>query len=338
MDKRPNARTIDVLIFDGINLLDVAGPVQAFDTARFRGERVYRHRYVSPDGRPVAASCGLTLQPVDALSAASQSSDLLIPGGVGVDLVARDATVLATVRSWAAKTENARLISICSGALILAAAGVLDGQTATTHWSRKPDTERHPDVQWDLDRICTAGAGIYTSAGVTTGIDLALSIIRADCGNASALAVARELVVQLRRTGGQSQYAMHLAGQFQPEDALARLIETVISDPCRDWTMERLADAAGMNSRTLARRFSASMDTTPARFVERVRVDHARGLLADSLPLKRVAAEAGFRDYQRMRRAFRRQVGVDPADYARTFGYRAIGTNGGTEHSFDSNS
>lgn len=155
---------------------------------------------------------------------------------------------------------------------------------------------------------------------MTTGIDLALSIIRADCGNAPALAAARELVVQLRRTGGQSQYAMHLAGQFQPEDALAKLIETVISHPCRDWTVGHLADTAGMNARTLSRRFAVSMDTTPARFVERIRVDHARGLLADGLPLKRVAIYAGFGDYQRMRRAFRRQMGVDPADFARTFG------------------
>ena len=320
MDREPSERTIDVLIFDGVNLLDVAGPVQAFDSARFRDTPVYRHRYVSPDGRPVQASCGLKLQPEDALSANSRSNDLLVPGGVGVDAVTQNTAVLATVRAWASKPRNARLISICSGALILAAAGVLDGHTATTHWSREPDTQRHPGVQWDLDRISVAGAGIYTSAGVTTGIDLALSIIRTDCGNASALAVARELVVQLRRTGGQSQYALHLAGQFQPEDALAKLIEAVISEPCRNWTVEHLAVAAGMNPRTLSRRFAASMDTTPARFVERVRVDHARGLLADGLPLKRVATEAGFGDYQRMRRAFQRQMGVDPADFARTFG------------------
>ncbi|WP_375573143.1 helix-turn-helix domain-containing protein [Ahrensia marina] len=320
LDKEPSERTIDVLIFDRVNLLDVAGPVQAFDCARFRDARVYRHRYVSPDGRPVQANCGLKLQPDDALCPNSQSNDLLVPGGDGVDALTQDAAVLATVRAWAAKPRDSRLISICSGALLLAAAGVLDGQTATTHWSREPETRRHPSVQWDLDRICIAGAGIYTSAGVTTGIDLALSIIRADCGNASALAVARELVVQLRRTGGQSQYAMHLAGQFQPEDALAKLIEAVISNPCSDWSVEHLADAAKMNPRTLSRRFAASMDTTPARFVERVRVDHARGLLADGLLLKRVAVEAGFGDYQRMRRAFRRQMGVDPADFARTFG------------------
>ncbi len=320
MDKQPNERTIDVLIFDGVNLLDVAGPIQAFYKARFRDARIYRHRYVSPDGLSIRASCGLTLQPEDALSATSQSNDLLVPGGKGVDEITQDAAVLATIRSWPSKPRDTRLIAICSGALILAAAGVLDGQSATTHWSRKAETEQHPGVEWDLDRIFVAGAGIYTSAGVTTGIDLALSIIRTDCGNASALAVARELVVQLRRTGGQSQYATHLAGQFQSEDALAKLIEAVISDPCKDWTVENLADAAGMNSRTLSRKFVASMDTTPARFVERVRVDHARGLLADGLSPKRVAVDAGFGDYQRMRRAFRRQVGIDPADFARTFG------------------
>ncbi|MEL7373622.1 MAG: helix-turn-helix domain-containing protein [Pseudomonadota bacterium] len=300
-------------------MLDAAGPVQAFDTARIDGAKDYDHCYVSPDGRPVRASCGLVLQADGAVSAAVAAGDLLVPGGSGVDALMQNAAVLSAVQACAMRTDGARLISICSGALVLAAAGVLDGLTATTHWARRPDTERHGTVRWDLDRIHTSKEGLYTSAGVTTGIDLALSIIRDDCGNAAALAVARQLVVQLRRTGGQSQYAMHLAGQFQREDELARLIEAVIADPRRDWTLDGLASTAGMNARTLARRFAVSMDTTPARFVEKVRVDHARALLFENLPLKRIASEAGFGSYQRMRRAFRRQVGVDPTDYVRAF-------------------
>lgn len=323
MDKYPKPRTIDILLFDGVNLLDVAGPVQAFESARFDGIAIYKHRYVSVGGGPVRAACGMNLLVEAALSASSASDDLLIPGGRGVDALTGSAEALDIIRQWNARHTDSRLISICSGALVLAASGILDGKIATTHWSRLADTENHPAVRWDLDRICTRSGRIYTSAGVTTGIDLALAIIHADCGNAVALAAARELVVQLRRTGGQSQYAMHLAGQFTDDDGLGRLIELVIAAPEREWTLELLADVAGMNARTLSRRFKTYLDTTPARFVERVRVDQARALLSERVPLKRVACASGFGDYQRMRRAFRRQLGVDPATYAETFAQEA---------------
>jgi transcriptional regulator GlxA family with amidase domain len=250
----------------------------------------------------------------------STSDDLLIPGGQGVDLMARNETVCAVLRTRKARADHSRLISVCSGALIMAAAGVLDGLVSTTHWSRADDIGHYPMVLWDLDRIYTENGRIFTSAGVTSGIDLALAIISKDCGNAAALAVARELVVQLRRTGGQSQYAMHLAGQFTDEDNLTRLIETVLANPQRDWTTETLANEAGVHARTLSRRFKAHLGKTPAQCVECMRVDHARGLLAKRLPLKTVATESGFGDLQRMRRAFQRQLKVDPAAYAQTFG------------------
>ncbi|CAN0603281.1 unnamed protein product, partial [Ectocarpus sp. 12 AP-2014] len=205
------------------------------------------------------------------------------------------------------RTPNGRVISICSGALLLAAAGVLDGRTATTHWSRLTDTKQFGRVLWDLDQICTAQDRVFTSAGVTTGIDLALSIIRADCGASVALAVARELVMQLRRTGGQSQYAMHLAGQFTKDDTLTRLIEQVVAEPHLNWTLAAMAETAGLNPRTLSRHFKRDLQENPAQFVERVRVDHARGLMADKLPLKQVARLSGFGDLQRMRRAFLRR-------------------------------
>jgi len=317
MDKPFDSRRIDVLLFDGVNMLDVAGPVQAFETATVNGRKKYRTRFVSPDGLPVRACCGLRLAADARLASRSNSDDLLIPGGTGVDDLVSDDNVLKIIRKRAA--GEGRLISVCSGALVLASAGVLDGKKATTHWSRQEDTRKYADVSWDLDRISISQGKVFTSAGVTTGIDLALAIIQEDCGPSAALAVARELVVQLRRTGGQSQYAFHLAGQFTKDETLAKLIEQIVSQPQLDWTLETMADAARMNTRTLSRYFKRDTQETPAHFVEKVRVDHARSLLLEDISLKQVAASSGFGDLQRMRRAFQRQLGVQISDYRNMF-------------------
>lgn len=317
MDKSVKARKIDVLIFDGVNLLDVAGPVQAFEAATFNGRKAYEHRFISPDGKPVRACCGLQLTPDAKISSSSIGNDLLIPGGAGVDDLIANPTILKIIQKQ--KAEGIRIISVCSGAMILAAAGVLDGLHATTHWSRLEDTRQFLAVSWDLDRISISQGNVHTSAGVTTGIDLALAIIQADCGPDAALAVARELIVQLRRTGGQSQYAFHLAGQFTGDDMLAKLVEQIVTEPHLDWSLEAMADKVGMNPRTLTRRFKRDIDETPAHFVERVRIDHARGLLQAELPLKRVAKESGFGDLQRMRRAFQRRFGVQLSEYRSMF-------------------
>lgn len=319
MDKLSNNRSIDVLVFEDVNLLDVAGPVQAFKAANMQGSMQYHMRFVSPDGKPVKACCGLTLTPDAPLGAGPQSDDILIPGGIGVDAMLHDDVLREILQNRAAHAGDGRLISICSGALLLAHAGVLDGCAATTHWSRATHIRDYPDVLWDLDRISTSQGRIFTSAGVTTGIDLALAIIRADCGQATALALARELVVQLRRTGGQSQYAIHLAGQFTDNNRLTQLIEQVVSNPQHDWSLDALSDAAAMNPRTMSRHFKRELNETPAQFVERVRVDHARGLLHENVALKQVAINSGFGDLQRMRRAFQRRFGVHVSDYLSTF-------------------
>ncbi len=175
-------------------------------------------------------------------------------------------------------------------------------------------------MDWDLDRISVSHDRIFMSAGVTTGIDLALAIIRADHGRQVALEVARELVVQLRRTGGQSQYAIHIAGQLSQDDSLSALIEAIVARPDQDWTLDRMAAEAALNPRTLSRHFQRDLGLSPAQYVEHTRVDHARGLLADALPLKSVASQSGFGDLQRMRRAFQRRFGVSIADYKRLFG------------------
>lgn len=319
MDTRTFTRTIDVLLFEGVNLLDVSGPIQAFTTASLQGRAKYKIRFVSTDGKAVHACCGLMLTPEATLDQSTSSDDLLIPGGVGVDALLANTALRKIIQHRAKRNGDGRLISVCSGALILAHAGVLDHHSATTHWSRAHDIRQYSDVLWDLDQISTSQGRIFTSAGVTTGIDLALAIIRADCGQASALAVARELVVQLRRTGGQSQYALHLAAQFTDDSRLSQLIEEVVTHPNHDWSLDRLADAAHMNPRTLSRHFKRELNETPTQFVERVRVDHARGLLHENLPLKHVATSSGFGDLQRMRRAFQRRYGVHVSEYLDTF-------------------
>lgn len=314
MDKAPRERDLDILLFDGVNLLDVAGPAEAFATARFNGKSVYRLRFLSMDGAEVTASCGMTLGVHGRAKNGSLENDLLVPGGDGVDGIAANEEVKVLLRA-----RTGRLISICSGALALAAAGVLDGHDATTHWSRAAQLTRYPSVRWDLDRIFTRSGRVFTSAGVTTGVDLALAIIRKDCGSTVAMTVARELVVQMRRTGGQSQYAAHLSAQFHDND-LARLVESVIADPCRPWTLPNLAAEAGLHPRTLSRRFKRQhAETTPVNFVERIRVERARTLLEERHPIKTVATRSGFGDVQRLRRAFRRQLKTQPTDYEAAF-------------------
>ncbi len=320
IDSFVKTRPIEVLLFNGVNLLDVSGPVQAFSEAQVNGRKRYSVRYVSVDGKPIMTQCGLKLVPEGRLSATNKSDDLIVPGGIGVNALLQDQVVLDIIVNRASNVRGGRIISICSGALILAKSGILDGLTATTHWSRLEETHEYENVHWDLDRITTTNERIFTSAGVTTGIDLALSIIRKDCGSSSALEVARELVVQLRRVGGQSQYAIHLAGQFSNDDKLTRLIENVVSRPELDWSLNSLAKSAGMNSRTLTRRFKRELNSTPARFVEHVRVDHARELILANLPLKQVAVDSGFGDLQRMRRAFKRRFGINVSDYVSIFG------------------
>lgn len=317
MTSTVQTRKIDVLLFEDLNLLDVAGPVQAFEAANLSRPGIYKIRFVAKSKREVRSSCGLGLTPDASITARGVGRDLLVPGGTGVDAQMTDASLLGLIQRY--KSGGGRVISVCSGAMILAAAGVLDGLKATTHWARQEQTKSFPQVAWDLDRINISEGNVFTSAGVTTGIDLALAIIQADCGPSVALAVARELIVQLRRNGGQSQYAFHLVGQFTGDNAMAHLIEKVVAQPHLDWSLETMAEVSGVHPRTLTRRFKSDVDETPAQFVERVRVDHARNLLQGELPLKRVAAEAGFGDLQRMRRAFHRRFGVQVSDYRSMF-------------------
>jgi transcriptional regulator GlxA family with amidase domain len=321
LDNQHRTRLIDVLIFNGINILDLAGPVQAFDNVEKSNACHYRIRYVSIDGNPVRTSCGLILSAETKLSRKSRADDLLIPGGNGVDAYLSDLRLRGVICAWMKRAGDNRLMSVCSGALLLAAAGVLDGEPATCHWSRsKMAMHLFPEVRWDFDKIYTTSHRIYTSAGVTTGIDLALAIITKDCGAGAALRVAQELVVFMKRSGGQGQFSQSLKGQFELGGKISELVEAITCRPQKKWSLEVMADAVSMSGRTLSRKFLKSIGITPIQFVERTRIDLARNLIAADLSLKTVAVKSGFGDLQRMRRSFKKQLGVNILEYAARFG------------------
>lgn len=330
-------RSIDVFIFNGVNLLDVAGPVQAFSNVDIMGEPAYQHRYLSLDGAPITACCGMKIQADGKLDDGSQGHDLLIPGGEGVDAYLDNSELISIISDWHQQNTDNRIISICSGALLLAASGLLDGKEATTHWARGGQVEnRFPLVDWNLDKIFIGNERIFTSAGVTTGIDLALSIIGQDWGAKIALNVAQELVIYLKRNGGQSQFSSHLISQYQAQQLdtemspntllsglnipVLSLIKEVTANPQDDWTTDSMAAFTKLNAKTLSRRFQSQLSMSPVDFVEQVRLDKARKLLTENHVLKQVARKSGFGDVQRMRRAFKRNFGVTLQDYVKSFG------------------
>lgn len=312
-------RGVDVLLFDDINILDVAGPAQAFASAKDYAGKHYKTRFVTLNGKSVAACCGLGLMAEGIASAKSDASDLIIPGGIGVDAMMNHSALNQLLVAWGNK-PGSRIISICSGALLLANAGVLDGREATTHWSRNAQAQRQfPNVKWQTDKLYITDGDIYTSAGVSTGIDLSLAVIQQDHGSECALDVARELVVYIQRQGGQSQFSGVIDMQLKPADPLTDLVNEIVQHPSRTWTVDAMAEFCNLTERTLARHFHKYLDTTPKRFVEKVRVSKACELISAGLPLQAVLPRCGLNDQQQIQRAFKRQLGTTVNDYVQRF-------------------
>lgn len=299
--------TVGVLIFPDFQLLDAAGPIAAFEIAGRYAPGAYVIKVLSKDGGPVASSSGATMHS-EPFASAGKLDTLLVSGGSGSRGPAICETTLAFVREAAPR----RTASVCSGAYILAEAGLLDGRRATTHWNRTAHfARRYPAVKLEPDCIFVRDGHVWTSAGITAGIDLALAMIAEDLGERLAKATAQQLVVYHRRPGGQSQFSALLelerGGRFDTVLAWAR---ENLNEPL---TVEQLAERAAMSPRHFARAFTAEKAVTPAKAVERLRVEAARALL-DSQPLRveDVAIEAGFGDPERMRRAFMRAFGQPP--------------------------
>ncbi|MFF4501344.1 GlxA family transcriptional regulator [Streptomyces sp. NPDC001401] len=312
-------RTVLVVLFDGVQSLDVTGPVEVFAGAEQHTPGIYRIRTASLDGAPVRTSSGLTLVPDQALADAPAPHTLLVPGGRGTRRPVRDARLTDWLRVRGPRAE--RLVSVCTGAILLAEAGLLDGRRATTHWAYCDKLARdHPSVEVDPDPIYVRDGHLYTSAGVTSGIDLALALVEEDLGREAALAIARHLVVFLRRPGNQAQFSAQLAAQTARREPLREVQQWINEHPGGDLDVESLAARAALSPRHFARAFQAETGMTPGRYVDRVRLEHARRLLEDTADgVEEISRASGYGTPEAMRRAFVKALGTAPAEYRRRF-------------------
>jgi len=312
-----------MLTFPAVQLLDVTGPVQVFASANdlvanAGGAPPYRLRLVTQGDQSVVSSAGVTLA-AGPLSRRSEALDtLLVAGGQGVEAAAANPALVGWLRQRAAQAR--RVASVCTGAFLLAAAGLLDGRRAVTHWKDCARlAQRFPAVQVEPDPIFVRDGRVWTSAGVTAGIDLALALVEEDLGRAMALAVARYMVVFLKRPGGQAQFSAALALQAA-DDTFGALHDWINRHLGDDLSLSVLADRAGMSERSFSRHYAEATGQTPARAIERLRVEAARRLLSESrTPVKRIAQRCGFGSEETMRRSFRRVLSVAPQDYRSRF-------------------
>ncbi|MEV7993116.1 GlxA family transcriptional regulator [Streptomyces sp. NPDC086077] len=310
-------RTVLVVLFDGVQSLDVTGPVEVFAGAEQHTPGSYRIRTASLDGGPVRASSGLTLVPDQALVDARDPHTLVVPGGRGTRRP--DPRLTDWLRERGPGAE--RLVSVCTGAILLAEAGLLDGRNATTHWAYAATLARdHPSVRVDADPIYVRDGHVSTSAGVTSGIDLALALVEEDLGRDTALTIARHLVVFLRRPGNQSQFSAQLAAQTARREPLREVQRWITEHPAGELTVEALAARASLSPRHFARAFRAETGMTPGRYVDRVRLEHARRLLEDTCDgVQEISRTSGYGTPEAMRRAFVNALGTSPAEYRRRF-------------------
>jgi transcriptional regulator GlxA family with amidase domain len=303
-------RRVGFLIFPDIQILDAAGPIAAFEIAGRYVPGSYELEVVAADPGLVRSTSGAALA-ADRFDPTAIYDTLVVAGGDGTRAASNDASLLAAVREAAGRAR--RTASVCSGAFILAAAGLLDGRRATTHWSRSDDfARRFPAVRLDPDRIFVKDGPVWTSAGITAGVDLALAMIAEDLGEDIAKRTAQQLVVYRRRAGGQSQFSALLELE-RPDARFGSLLGWARERLAESLTVEQLADRAAMSPRHFARAFAAETGVTPAKAVERLRVEAARERIeASPEPIDRIAAAVGFGDPERMRRAFLRAFGQPP--------------------------
>lgn len=313
-------RAVHVLAFPDVQLLDVTGPLQVFASANvFAHERglppPYAPSVVSASPSPVLSSAGLGLacEPLP-----QQSETLIVAGGRGVYAALQDRDLVKWLRQHAAHCS--RVASVCTGAFLLAEAGLLQGRRAVTHWSNCSELQRrHPDVQVEPDPIFIQDGRIWTSAGVTAGIDMALAMVEQDLGRAIALDVARDLVVFMKRPGGQAQFSAALTLQ-SADDQFGELHAWIAEHLHRDLSVAVLAERAGMSERSFIRHYRARTGNTPARAVEQLRTEAALRLLAETdWPLKRIAARCGFGSEETLRRSTLRAIAVTPQAYRARF-------------------
>lgn len=317
----PNARRIEILTFPGGQLLDVAGPLQVFatanDLAHLAGRPLPYDTAVIAAEASVVTTSGLALAASPLPTPDQPLHTLVVAGGRGVNAAIRDEALVTWVRQRAAVAG--RVASVCSGAFLLAAAGLLDGKRAATHWGRCAEFRAtFPQVRLEPDPIYVRDGDVWTSAGVTAGIDLSLALVEADLGREPALAVARQLVVFLKRPGGQAQFSAALTLQ-EKDERFDRLHGWVVENLRGDLSLAALAGQAHMSLRSFARHYRQATGRTPARAVEEIRIETARRLLEQGLSVAQVGRRCGFGSQETLRRAFLRRLGASPQAYRERF-------------------
>lgn len=324
MTSSNKTRRVVLLAFDEMNLLDLSGPLQALATAnRFvpcDGAPFYENIVASVGGGDVTTSSGLSISTVPLGTLDGLAIDTLIaPGGCKGDEFRSPPELVA----WIARTSRKvrRLCAVCTGAFLLADAGQLGGRCAATHWDWAARLKgQHPDINVDADKIFVRDGSVWTSAGVTAGIDLTLALIEEDCGHSVAIETARQLVMFMKRTGGQSQFSVPLAGQSVEGTQFADLHAWVAGNLTSDLSVARLAEQCGMSPRNFARAYATTHSRTPAKMVDAMRLEAACRILEETnLPLKSIAMASGYGDEQKLRRAFERRLGISPAQYRSRF-------------------
>ena len=317
-------RNVLIVAFDRVQSLDVTGPLEVFTGADLyqateHGQRAYQVRVASVGGRRVTTSSGLSLLPAcDLRDVVLRELDtLVVPGGPGT--ADADPELIDWLRAGGQQIR--RIASVCTGAFLLAEAGLLAGKRATTHWAYAHALAKaYPDVLVDPDPIFVRDGPVATSAGVTAGIDLSLALVEEDIGHQAALAVARSLVVYLRRPGGQAQFSAQLRAQSAQRAPLREVQQWISEHPGADLSVPALAARAGLSPRQFARTFSAETGVSPGRHVAEVRLEAARRMLEDpSRGVNQVARACGYGTAEAMRRAFLRVLGVPPASYRHRF-------------------
>lgn len=319
-------RTVLIVLFEGVQSLDVTGPLEVFTGAAARqadanpdGPPAYRIVTATLGGGQVSTSSGLRITPDTDLRDIDIDTvhTLLVPGGPGTR--APEQALVDWLREHGPTAT--RLVSVCTGAFLLAEAGLLAGRRATTHWYQcERLAAKYPDVHVDPDPIFVRDGNIATSAGVTSGIDLALALVEDDLGRDVALTVARHLVVFLRRPGNQTQFSTHLRAQSAYRQPLREVQRWITEHPDADLSVPVLADRANLSPRQFARAFTAETGATPGQYVDQTRIETARRLLEDTDDgVERVAHNSGYGTTEAMRRAFQRSLGVSPAEYRRRF-------------------
>ncbi len=319
----PSKRQVVLVGFDGMQLLNLVGPAEMLDAATqvLGGGRGYRVVIATPGGTPVRGSAGMRLAADKSLGHVRPRAvdTMIVGGGMRVGEVVDDRRLASGLQRVAAGAR--RTCSVCTGAFLLAGAGLLDGKAATTHWAFCGQlARRHPRVQVEPDRIFVRDGETMTSAGSTAGMDLTLALIEEDHGPDVARTVARWTVMFLQRPGGQSQFSERLSLPGTIASPIRQVLDTIVAQPAADHRLAQLAKRAAVSERHLRRMFADQTGTTPARFVERIRVEAAREQLERTTrPIETVAATCGFGSPETMRRAFLRVLGVGPSDYRARF-------------------